>query len=73
MKPTPRGVTFGSTTDPVLNALVEKLVDEFQAGKRVDLDAYRLRYPEQAEKLAQLLPAMEMMARWGFSVNPPAS
>ena len=63
----------GSITDPVLNRLVEELVDKLQAGKTVDLDAYRLRYPEQAEKLDKLLPAMAVMAGLGWSVNPPAA
>ena len=72
MKSTPRGLAFGSATDPALNALVEELVDKLQAGETVDFDEYRGRYPEQAEQLDKLLPAMAMMANLGWSVNPPA-
>jgi serine/threonine protein kinase/WD40 repeat protein len=63
----------GSSTDKVLNALVEDLVDRMQAGETVDLDDYRLRYPEQAEKLGKLLLPMAAMAGLGLFVNPPAS
>ena len=57
---------------PAFNALVEELVNKLQAGEAVNLDDYRLRHPEQAEKLDKLLPAMAMMANLGWSVNPPA-
>jgi len=73
MRSTPRGLAPGSITDPVLNALVEELVDKLQVGEAVDVSAYRLRYPGQAEKLEKLLPAMAVMADLGWSVNPPAS
>ncbi|MGO9469241.1 MAG: protein kinase domain-containing protein [Isosphaeraceae bacterium] len=73
MRSTPRPPASGSVTDPVLNALLEELVDKLHAGEAVDLDAYRLRYPEQAEKLDKVLPAMVAMAGLGWSVNPPGS
>ena len=73
MRSTPRPPASGSLTDPVLNALLEELVDKLHAGEAVDLDAYRLRYPEQAEKLDKVLPAMVAMAGLGWSVNPPGS
>ncbi len=73
MKATPRSLGGRSTTDPVLNALLEELVDKLHAGEAVDLGTYRLRYPEQAEKLDKVLPAMVAMADLGWSVNPPIS
>jgi len=73
MKSAPRSLGPGNATDPALNALVEELVDKLQAGEAVDLDRYRDRYLEQAEKLEKLLPAIAMMADLGWSVNPPDS
>ncbi len=63
----PRSLVSGSTTDQVLNALVEELVDRLQDGEPVDLDDYRLRYPEQAEKLSKLFLPMAAMAGLGLS------
>jgi serine/threonine-protein kinase len=73
MRSAPRSVVPGSNTDPAFNALVEELVDKLQAGEAVDLESYRGRYPVQAEKLEELLPAIAAMARLGWSVNPPAA
>jgi serine/threonine-protein kinase len=70
MRSAPRRVASGNATDPALNALVEELVDRLKADEAVDLDSYRGRYPEQADKLEELLPAIAAMVRLGLSVNP---
>ena len=59
-------------SDPVFNRLVEELVDKLQAFGSVELDAYRSRYPEQAEKLEKLIPAIELMAGHG-PLDQPSS
>jgi hypothetical protein len=51
-----------SQADSVFDKLVQELVDKLQAGDAVDVDDYRCRYPEQAEKLKQLIPAVQLMA-----------
>jgi serine/threonine protein kinase/WD40 repeat protein len=58
-----------NSADSVLNALVEEIVDRLQAYGVVDFEAYRHRYPEKAEQLDRLRPAMELMAELGLSVN----
>jgi eukaryotic-like serine/threonine-protein kinase len=59
-----------SAADSAFNALVEEIVDRLQAGERVDFQEYRLRHPEQAEKLDQVIPAMKLMADLGRTVDP---
>ncbi len=68
-----RNLAASSASDPAFNALVEELADKLQAGEVVDLDAYRLQYPEQAEKLDKVLPTIALMADLGKSVNLPAT
>ena len=63
----------GRSADQVLNELVEELVDRMLAGETVDLEDYRHRYPEQAEKLAKLIFPMVALAGLGRSVNSPVS
>jgi serine/threonine protein kinase len=54
-----------SLTDPVLADLVEELAKKLQAGEVVDLDAVAERYPDRAEQLRELLPAVRMLAELG--------
>ncbi len=61
-----------SGTDPVLAELFEEITVKLQAGEPVDLEAYAQRYPEQAEALRRLLPAMEVLADLGRSAPPSA-
>jgi serine/threonine-protein kinase len=53
--------------DPVLAELIAELTNRLEAGKPVDLEDYIGRYPEQAEPLRQLWPALRMMADLGES------
>ena len=54
-------------TDSVLDDLIEVLTAKLQAGEPVDLDEVDRRYPEYAERLRRLLPALVMMADFGHS------
>jgi serine/threonine protein kinase/WD40 repeat protein len=72
MNPKLRRSSSRSEAGSVLDNLVQELVDKLQAGDAVDIDAYRSRYPEHAEKLDQLVPAIELMAGAGFWINPPS-
>ncbi len=56
-----------TANDPVLNRLVEELTEKLQAGERVDLSAYVARFPEQADRLRRLWPALRMMANMSQS------
>jgi hypothetical protein len=69
MRPEPRGLASGSVTDPVLNRLVEELADKLQDGETVDLDAYRRRYPDQAEKIEHLFSTIAAMAGLAWNLK----
>ncbi len=57
----------GSANDPILNRLVEELTVKLQAGEPVDLLAYVAYYPEQADRLRRLWPALRMLANMSNS------
>ncbi len=57
----------GLANDPILNRLVEELTVKLQAGDPVVLSEYAARYPEQADRLARLWPALRMMANLSHS------
>jgi eukaryotic-like serine/threonine-protein kinase len=52
----------GLANDPILNRLIEELTVRLQAGDPVVLSDYVERYPEQADRLGRLWPALRMMA-----------
>ena len=55
--------------DPLLDDLLEEVANLLQAGERVDCEAILARYPEHAESLRRLLPAVEVMAQFGLSAS----
>jgi len=55
--------------DPVLDDVIEELANRIQAGEPVDIEAILARYPDRAESLRRLLPAMEVMAEFGVSAS----
>ncbi len=57
----------GSANDPILNRLVEELTEKLQAGERVELSAYVAQYPDQADRLRRLWPALRMLANMSHS------
>ena len=59
-----------SGTDPVLDRLVEQLTRKLQAGEPVDWEAIARAHPGYTEPLRRLLPALEMLADLGQSVEP---
>ncbi len=68
-------ISFDSGASPasgeaVLDNLLEELANRLSAGETVDREAILARFPEQAESLRRLLPAMELMAQLGASSGP---
>ena len=61
------GVT--SSYDPILDDVIEDLANQIQAGEPVDAEAILARYPERADSLRRLLPAIEVMAEFGVSAS----
>ena len=51
-----------SRTDSIQAELVEQYLQRLQAGETVDPSEFAAQYPEHAEALRQLLPALQMMA-----------
>jgi eukaryotic-like serine/threonine-protein kinase len=62
-------VSSGNDHDSVLDDVLEELANRLQAGDPVDCDAILERYPEHAESLRRLLPAIEVMAEFGVSAS----
>jgi serine/threonine protein kinase/tetratricopeptide (TPR) repeat protein len=67
MTPAHRSVNRDSSEDPFLMQLLDEIADQIQAGELVDLDRHIQAHPEFAERLRQLLPAMQLMANLGQS------
>jgi serine/threonine-protein kinase len=54
--------------------MLDELTDRIQAGEAVDFDAYLVQYPEHADRLRRLLPALELMGELKQSaVRQPTS
>ena len=49
-------------TDGVLDDLFDQLTAKVQAGEPVDVEAYAREYPEQADRLRSLVPAIQALA-----------
>ena len=67
-----------SGTDSIQAELVEQYLQRLQAGEAVDPSGFAAQYPEHAEALRQLLPALQMMAELSRSAvrdrsSPPLS
>jgi serine/threonine protein kinase/Tfp pilus assembly protein PilF len=60
-------MTKGS--DPVLDDVIEEVANRLQAGEPVDAEAILARYPERADSIRRLLPAIEVMAEFGVSAS----
>ncbi len=51
-----------SRTDSIQAELIEQYLERLQAGEALDPSEFAAQYPEHAEALRQLLPALQMMA-----------
>jgi serine/threonine protein kinase len=60
-------VTNGSSA--VLDDVIEEVANRLQSGDAVDVEAILVRYPEHAESLRRLLPAIAVMAEFGVSAS----
>src|SRR6516164_8191886 len=56
-----------SAADAVLSDLFEEIAAKMAAGEPVDLAAYAAKYPDHAEQLRRLLPAVQVLADLGVS------
>jgi serine/threonine protein kinase/Flp pilus assembly protein TadD len=54
-------------TDALLADLIEEITDKLRTGAAVDVEVYVARYPERAEQIRELLPALELLAVAGSS------
>ncbi len=65
-----RSVSSGGTgRESVLDDVLEDVANRLQAGEPVDYEAILATYPEHAESLLRLLPAVEVMAEFGVSAS----
>jgi serine/threonine protein kinase/tetratricopeptide (TPR) repeat protein len=60
-------VSRESVEDSVLMHLLDEITDRVQAGGPVDVEAYAQAHPEYADRLRQILPAVQMMVNLGHS------
>src|SRR5262249_31621524 len=63
----------GSDADQVLADVVADFANKLQAGEPVDVSAYVLEHPAQAQELHRLLPDMQLLAELGRSAGAAAS
>ena len=59
--------TAAEVDDQVLIDLVDEIANQVQAGLPVDVEAYLAAHPVHADRLRQLLPAVEVLADLGRS------
>ena len=59
--------------DPALAELVDRLTARLQDGEPIDFDAVAAQHPEYADRLRQLLPALEVLADLGRSAANEAA
>ena len=61
--------------DRLAAEIVAEITDRLHAGEPVDIEAYTARHPELADRLPQLLPALQMLNHFSSSARPggPAS
>ncbi len=62
-----RSLTSGY--DPILDDVIEEMANRLQAGEPVDGAAILAKYPDRADSIRRLLPAMEVMAEFGVSAS----
>ena len=60
---------ISSRSDSILDDVLEDVANRLQAGEPVDCAAILAKYPEHAESLGRLLPAVEVMAEFGVSAS----
>ncbi len=58
-----------SAADDLLANLIEEITQALQRGEPVDMEAYALTYPDHAERLRRLVPAMLLLEHAGAARN----
>src|SRR3954464_6496224 len=56
-----------AASDPALARVCNEIIEQLQAGDRVDMASLALEHPEYAEQLRRLLPALEALVDLGAS------
>jgi serine/threonine protein kinase/Flp pilus assembly protein TadD len=70
----PRGTDLKSVLPQAsFDVLISKLADKMQAGEPVDLEEHIRQHPEHADRLRQLLPTLEALAKLGPSLGQGSS
>src|SRR5262249_10260994 len=69
MRTPQKGSASAVAADRSLTDLVDELARKFQAGEPADLEAYLAAYPQHADQLRELLPAVEVLADLGRSAD----
>ncbi len=59
--------TVSHSSDEVFEQVLEEITVRIQAGELIDLEACVVEYPEYAERLQKLLPAMQVLLAFGAS------
>jgi serine/threonine protein kinase len=62
-----QSATFCRSSDVVFDQILEEITARLQAGNSIDENEYAAEYPEYADRLQQLLPAMQALMAFGRS------
>ena len=62
MNPVTPEPASASLSDPVLAELIEEITRRLEAGSAIDLAVYQQAHPAQAQRLAELMPALRLVA-----------
>jgi serine/threonine protein kinase/Flp pilus assembly protein TadD len=69
MSSSQRDSVVANGSSALLDDVIEEVADRLQAGEAVDGAAILARYPEHADSLRRLLPAIAVMAEFGVSAS----
>lgn len=65
LPPTSDSSSVSDAEEPDLEALSERFVEDFRAGRRPSVDEYAERFPEFAEEIRDLFPALLLLEKGG--------
>jgi serine/threonine protein kinase len=63
-------LTPKTTTDPIVDQLVEEFARRLQSGSPLDIEEFAKQHPEQAAHLRRILPAMQVLADLDATADP---
>jgi len=65
LPPTSASSSVSDAEEPDLEALSERFVEDFRAGRRPSVDEYAERFPEFADEIRELFPALLLLEKGG--------